>query len=390
MSDKITGLRKRHENGRFLPGKRVVLLTLVAVAVCSVISLFLFSEEFNLDRVRRWAKYLTVRNDESFGSYSFDSHSLNCYDNFNDGLIVASISGVSVFDAHGDEQLVIQQQMQLPSMHVCDDVAMVYDVGGNDLIALHRKKGELLRLEESYPILDADLSTKGRLCLSSSANGYKSVLSVYNDDQELVYRWLSSSTYFPLCALSGNGKNLAAVAIGQSDGQFESKICYFKTDSDQILNEFNLGNELIYDLKFVKPDLICTVGESTAQFVSLDGERIGKYRFKDSFLKDFDLGGDGFLTLATNMYRAGNRYSLTTLDYAGNEIASRFIGEEILDISSCGNYIAVLTPGKLTVYTKSLSVYSEEEDVADATSAVMREDGSAILIGAGRGELYLP
>ena len=229
MSDKITELYKRPEVKRFFSGKRLTILTIVAVAVCSIISLFLFSEEFNLDRVRRWAKYLTVQNDDSYGSYSFDSHSSNCYENFHKGLVVASISGVSVFDEHGEDEFVIQQQMQLPSLQVCGDLAMVYDVGGNDLIALHQNKGELLHIEETYPILDADMSSKGGLCLSSSESGYKSVLSVYDHDQNLVYRWLSSSTYFPLCALSSNGRNFVAVAVGQKDGQFESKICYFRT-----------------------------------------------------------------------------------------------------------------------------------------------------------------
>ena len=390
MSDKVSELHNRPERKHIFPGKRVVLLTLVAVAVCSLISLFLFSEEFNLDRVRRWAKYLTVRNDEGYGSFSFDSHSSNCYENYHEGLVVASIGGISVFDEKGSEQFFVQQQMQLPSLRVAGDVAMAFDVSGNNLIVVDRKKGELLKLEEAYPILDADLSAKGALCLSSSANGYKSVISVYNNEQQLIYRWLASSMYFPLCAMSSNEKDLAAIAVGQKDGQFESKICYLKTDSDQILNEVSLGNELIYDIDFVKPDLLCAVGENTTQFVTLKGEPVGKYRYEDSYLKDFDFGGDGFLTISTNMYRAGNRYSLATVDFSGDEIATRFIGEEILDVSASGNYIAVLTPGKLKIYTKSLSVYCEMDEAADATSVVMREDGSAILICAGRGELYLP
>ena len=390
MSDKITELKTRKTAKHPVSKKRVVLLVVIAVVVCSILSLFLFSEELNLDRVRRWFKYLTVRNDENYGSYSFDSHSSNCYENLGDGLAVASISGLNVYDPNGEELFVVQQQFQLPALQIEDDMAMVYDVGGNDLVALHRKKGEVLRLEETHPILDADLSDKGEICLSSSANGYKSVLSVYNNDQELVYRWLSSSTYFPVCALAPNGKDIAAISIGQSEGEFESKICYFKTNSEEIVNEVSLGNELVYDMEFVKSDTICVIGETTAQFISLKGEKIRKYRYQDAYLKDFDFGGDGFLTLTTNMYRAGNRYSLVTVDDAGDEIANRYIGEEILDLSVCGHYIAVLTPGKLTIYTRSLSVYSEMDDIPDATAVVMREDGSAVIIGGGRGRLYIP
>lgn len=370
--------------------KKIVIFTVIIIVVCSVLSLFLFSEELNLDGVRRWGKYLNVRNSETFGRYSFDAHSSNSYENFGDGLAIASIGGLSTYDDSGNEQFVLQQQIELPQLLVADDMAVAYDVGGTSLIALHEKEGEVLRLEETHPILDADLSESGSICISSSSSGYKSVLSVYNEEQDLIYRWLSSSVYYPLCALSSDGRDLAAIAVGQTDGEFESSICLFKTNSEEVEKKISLGGELIYDLLFTKENNLCAIGETCVQFVSMDAEMIGTYQYKDSYLKDFDCGGDGFLVLSTNMYRAGNRYSLVTIDDRGKEIASRYLGQEVLDMSACGRYIAVLTQGKLTIYTQSLSVYHETSDISDATAVVMREDGSAVLLGGGSGELYIP
>ena len=105
---------------------------------------------------------------------------------------------------------------------------------------------------------------------------------------------------------------------------------------------------------------------------------------------DFDSSGNGFLALSTNMYRAGNRYSLVTVDEKGRKIADCYIGQEILDMSAGGRYIAVLTPGKLTIYTHTLDVYHETTNVTDATSVVMREDGSVLVMGGGNGRLYIP
>ena len=90
------------------------------------------------------------------------------------------------------------------------------------------------------------------------------------------------------------------------------------------------------------------------------------------------------------MYKAGNRNSLITVDDSGEEIASLYLGKEVLDISASGNYLAVLTPDALTIYTSSLHVYAETVDIGSATSVLMREDGSAVLIGGGAGKLYLP
>lgn len=390
MSDNVTELNMEPVQERRPLVRKIVILAVIVAAVCCTLALFLFNDGLNLDTVRRWGKYFSVRNDESYGTFSFDSHSSNSYANFDSGMAVASVGGLSVYDMYGEERFVLQKQIDLPKLLVNHELAVAYDVGGSGLIALHKNQGEVLNLEETHPILDADLSEKGAICLSSSASGYKSVLSVYNDEQDLIYRWLSSSTYFPLCAISPNGTDLAAVAVGQSNGTFESSLYLFRTDSEEIQNTFSLGNELIYDLMFVEPDVLCAIGESSVQVINMKGKQLGTYSYDGSFLKDFDCAGNGFLTLSMNMYRAGNRYSIVTVDEKGRKIADRYIGQEVLDLSACGRYIGVLTPGKLTIYTHTLDVYHETTDVTDATSIVMREDGSVLVMGGGSGQLYLP
>lgn len=392
MSDNITELKQlnmQEEPERHTVVKKIVILAAVTAAICGLVCLFLFHDGLNLDTFRRWGKYLVVRGSEEFGNYSFDSHSSNRYENFADGLIVASIGGLSVYDKSGEEVQVLQRQLELPRLIVNGDMAVAYDVSGTSLVALHKNRGEVLSLEESYPILDADLSEEGAICLSSSASGYKSVLSVYNQEQILIYRWLSSSTYFPLCAVSSDAKLLAAVAMGQEDGIYESSLYFFRTNEEEVKNKISLGNELIYDIFFLD-DEIGVIGETGVRFFSTKGENLGEYEYQDKYLKDFDCGGEGFLTFATNMYRAGNRYSLVTVNERGRQMATRYIGSELLDVSACGRYIAALTPGKLTVYTPSLGIYCETTDVANATSVVMRKDGSVLMLGAGEGSLYIP
>lgn len=390
MSDNVTRMEPEQSPNRRGLWKKIVVFAVVVAAVCGLVALVLFSDGLNLDSLRRWVKYMNVSGDGSYGVYTFDSHSSNRYESFGDGLAVASVSGLTVFDEQGEELFSLQKQMALPQLQVRGDLAMVYDVGGGSLLALHRQNGEVLRLEENRAILDADLSDGGYLCTSSSASGYKSVLSVYNGSQNLIYRWLSSTTYIPLCTVSADGRWLAAVGLGQSGGAFESSLLLFRTDSEEIQRSVSLGSQLIYDLMFVGDKTICAVGETSVRFLSLDGELLGSYAYEDRYLKDFTDGGDGFLTLAVNMYRAGNRYTLVTVDEKGRELASVYLGQEILDLSACGRYIAALTPEGLTVYTQSLSVYAETVDTGSATSVVMRKDGSVLLLGNGQGKLYLP
>ena len=390
MSDNVTelGLDSAPKRKGFV--KKIIALVLVTAIVLAVLAILLFGGGFNLDNLRRWVKYMNVSDGSGYGSYSFDSHSSNRYAAFEDGLAVASVSGLNTYDENGNERHVLQEQTSLPELMVRNQMAMVYDVGGNALLALHAHDGEVLRLSESRPILDADLSSGGYICLSSSASGYKSVLSVYNDEQVLIYRWLSSTTYIPQCAISSDGKTMVAIGLGQNDGVFESSLYFFQTNSEEIQAQVSLGSDLVYDVLFADDDTVCVIGETGVQYINLRGEHLGTYLYEEPFLKDYDAGGNGFLALSLNMYRAGNRYTLVTVDDKGEKLSSVYIGQEILDLSAGGRYVAVLTSEGLTIYTSNLTVYDETIETGNASSVVMREDGSVLLLGNGEGRLYIP
>jgi len=206
----------------------------------------------------------------------------------------------------------------------------------------------------------------------------------------MIYRWLSSSTYMPVCAVSENSTWLAGVGLGQADGVFESRLYLFQTTSEEPKYTVSLGNELIYDLNFVKDDLICAVGEDSVQFVRTDGTIVGAYSYEGQYLKDHNCSGDGFLAFTLNMYKAGNRYTVVTVSDKGEELASLYLGEEIVDLSVNGKYIAVLTPEAMTVYHSDLNVYAQTTEVSGVTSVAMREDGTVVLIGNGSGTLFIP
>ncbi len=388
MSAKEVDITERPRRGKWIG--RILALVLIVLVVLGAVAVMLFPDTLNLDAMRRWVRYLNIRTDENGGVYSFDAHNSNRYAEFDGGLAIASVGGLSIYTADGREAIVSQGQLSLPILQTGKDLAMTYDVGGPTLLAVHRRNGEVLRVTSEKAILDADLSAGDDIVYASSASGYKSVLTVYNDKQERIYRWLSSSTYMPLCAISDNGTQLAAIGLDQKNGAFESTLNLFRTHFDQIERTVSLGNELVYDVDYLGDDVICVVGETSVRYYDAAGEILGNHPYGDSFLKDFELGGNGFLTLSMNMYRAGNRYSLVTVDTEGRELASLYLGQEILDMSACGKYLAVLTMDGVTVYNRLLEEYAHTDEVGAATSVVMCEDGTVLLLGSGTGKIYIP
>lgn len=378
-----------HPNKRG-PLRKILALTAAAIVVLGIVALVLFGRNLNVDALRRWVRYWNLGSQDSTGLFEFDAHNSNRYANYNGGLAVASVGGLSTYQSDGQEAVVSQAQLAMPQIESCSQLVMAYDVGGSTLLAVNSRSGEVLRVTAEKAILDASLSQGGSLCYLSGASGYKSVLTVYNSSQECVYRWLSSTTYMPLCAIAKDGTRLAAVGLDQENGAFKSTLNLFRTDHEQIERTVDLGSELVYDLRYLSDDTICAVGETDVQFYTAEGESAGVYSYNGNYLKDFDLGGDGFLALSLNMYRAGSRYTLVTVDEAGQELASVYVGQEILSMSACGKYVAILTPEGVTVYDRSLEVYAQTAETGTATSVLMRKDGSVLLLGGGEGHLYIP
>lgn len=384
MSDNVThipGARRRKLRHRLLIMAGVVLL------VAALAALYFFSDGPAGQPQEDAAISVSGAVMESF---SFDAHSSNEYAAFNGGLAVASVSGLSVYAADGAESCVLQTTMATPRVLSCGEAVMAYDVGGYNLMAVGKKGTELLNVTAAKPILDADLSPDGYVCYSTSESGYKSILYVYNPRGAMIYRWLSSSQYLPICTVSPEGTYMAAVALGQANGIFESSLVVFRTDSEEIYSTVTLGNELFYDLEFLEDGTLCAVGESSSMWLRMDGTVLGKYSYGGAYLKDFDFGGSGFLTLSLNMYKAGNSCTVVTVSPSGEELGSSSYTEEILDSSAAGNYVAVLTANGLDLYKQDMTRTARLDATQSATAVVMRMDGTALLLSGGTGRKFIP
>ena len=101
----------------------------------------MFRDSLNLDAAKRFVRYLNVKTDETGGSFTFDSHNANQYADLQGGLAVASISGLSLYDASGKETAVVQAKLDTPAIQTGSRLTLAYDVGGNNLLAV-RNSGE--------------------------------------------------------------------------------------------------------------------------------------------------------------------------------------------------------------------------------------------------------
>ena len=369
--------------------KRIVLFVLVAAVVCGGAALYVFRDRLRPDAIRRLMQKPTGE-DKGAVTFSFDADNLNAYADFHGGLAVAGITGVATYDDDGRSNAQVQSPMTTPQVCVGKELALAYDAGGYCARAVNKKGQTVLELDTERPVLDADITEEDWFCISAAERGYKSVLRVYRPDGSLQYRWMSASQYLPVCALSSDGSYLAAVGLGQSEGSFTSEVLFFNVGSSEEAEQtISLGNELIYDLVFLSDNVVCAVGEHTARFFQVGGS-MGSFDYANWYLEDFCVDGNGFLTLVLNKHKAGSRGTVVTVGQDGKMLGELENDEQVISCSAAGNYVAVLTANELTIFDKSMNVYAKTANNHACTDVLMREDGSAVLIGNGQGSVFVP
>ncbi len=78
------------------------------------------------------------------------------------------------------------------------------------------------------------------------------------------------------------------------------------------------------------------------------------------------------------------------IDSDFNHTAELPIREDVFSLSAAGRYVAILFADRLDIYAGGFSPYSSLNGTESAQTAIVREDGSAILIGEGTARLYIP
>lgn len=108
-----------------------------------------------------------------------------------------------------------------------------------------------------------------------------------------------------------------------------------------------------------------------------------------AYLRSYSLGEE-FTALLLNRYQAGNVGRLVTVDAEGAELGSLELHEEVRSLSAAGRYLAVLYTDRLVVYNENLQVYASLRGISGISSALMRPDGSALLISSESASQFLP
>ena len=370
----------------------LVTLALIAGAIFLVVN----RDKLSLDAVKRYFTYHSLEQNDSGQAESFDysPSATDVFASVGNDLLICSTGGVRLYSGGGVCYVNDDMAIEQPAIHVCGDTAAVWSVGGNE-VYLYRDRAQYGHLPElDGAILSVRLNPSGWLAVTTRASGYKAVVSVYDNELTLRMAFRLSASFTTDAVVTEDCKSLAVVSIGQDGTSFESTISLYDMSTRQESGvdydltpslSASLGNNMILDLN--GSDSVWCVGDTGTSV--LKGSTLENWGYQDRYLKNYAFSEE-FTALLIGKYRAGSQAELYTVDELGVPSVGRVISDQVLSLSASGKYVAVLTANRLDIYTQDLDSYATLEGTNGAQKVLMRDDGTALLIGSDTAHLYVP
>ena len=394
MTDTTKDIRNNDESEGKRRGKRrglrsILLLLLTVVVVLGVVLVAAYRDGTGFDVLRRYLNYGDTKQSGNVG-YQYDASPQNRFVMLGDTLAVMSDTSLRLLGQEGEELWSVNFQMDAPALASGGGRAAAYDVGGTQLYVMD-EKGEVqsFQADEEEPYISVTLNDKGWMAVTAEKENYKGCVSVYNAEMELVFDFNSSRRFVSDAYVTNDCKYLAAVTLGQEDGSFVSSVVLYDLTQTEPVADYNVKDGLVLGID-QQADKIVTVSDNKLTAAGIDGQVSAEYLYADRYLREFDLQGEGYTVLLLNRYQSGSVGRLVTVGTDGTELAALDINGEVLSVSAAGRYIAVLYTDSLVIYNQDLQVYATLKGTGYAREALVRSDGSALLIAAESARLFLP
>ena len=382
------GEEQKPKKRRKLPGILLFLLTLVVVL--GVVLVAAYRDGTGFDVLRRYFSYSREEKTSGNAGYDYDASASNRFAALGDTLVVLSNTSLRLLGQGGEEVWSANVQMESPALSTGGGRAVAYDVGGRALYVLDAEGLVTeLQADEEEPFIAASLNKKGWLAVTAEKQNYKACVSVYNAKMEKVFDFNSSRRFVADACVTDDCAFLAAVTLGQEDGTFVSNVVLYDLTQTEPVADYNVRDGLVMSIT-QQDGMLVTVSDNKLTFADTGGEIAGEYDYTGAYLREYDCGGDGYTVLLLNRYQSGSVGRLVTVGTDGAELASLDVHEEVLSVSAVGRYIAVLYTDSLVVYNPNLQAYATLKGTGYAKEALVRADGSALLIASESARLFLP
>lgn len=316
---------------------------------------------------------------------SYPSGTSKCMIPFGNGLAICTDKTLNFELPSNYSQMEMNLSYANPVMRASNQYLLVFDRGAYRFTVTNTLS-ELYSQTMQSPVTNADICASGSVAIVTDEAGYKSAVTVYNIDNEQLYKWSSPDYYIMSAVLSPDGKRLALFCFRQDGLTLSSRLFFTDIDStekpseSESITNVDMNGSLVLGMKYLGNNTVCVVCDNATYVVSRGGQIRYQTEYQADALIAFDLTDD-CVALATESYSQSSRADIVLINTRGT--ASRkplSLSTEPDSISYCDGRLAVLTGDTVTFYSKSLREIDRQTNLAGVSRVYMRTGGTAIAL----------
>ncbi|GHV07273.1 hypothetical protein FACS1894217_07740 [Clostridia bacterium] len=288
---------------------------------------------------------------------------------FEGGIAVLTGNRLVCYDTSGRETFSAERTLLLPAMSEGGGNLIAYDRDGDTLIFIG-PRGVIFDERWASPIITAKVNQNGWLALVTRGDGYRSVVTVYNNEGGEVYRYSSPGRYITDAAVSADGKNLAVVSAGYNDSWVQSRLQVFDMNSDAI----PVGTELPMTRELFFGNGLCVLTDESVLFFTDGGAKKSEVSLAGRVVLDWTELATGLVLRTEN---ALELYSWKD----GTQSGRAELTESVVCQSGAGEWLTIVSSGHIQVFKgKDLKQAASKPNDNYARQALQQADGRVYLI----------
>lgn len=329
--------------------------------------------------IRSSLKAASAQSASDTTTISYPSSSPDAIIPFGNALAICDNGNLTIELPGSYTQMETEMSYADPVLRASDRYLLTFDRGANRF-TVSNTLTQLFTHSTRSSISSADIANNGNVAVVTDEAGYKSAVTVYNVDNEQLYKWSSSDYYIMSAALSPDGSRLALFCFQQDGLTLTSKLFFTDISTNAAPEQsVDMNGSLCAGLTFLGRSTVCAVCDNGVYVVS----RSGSVRYSQTYSSDdliaFDMSSHDNVALCTTSYSQEGRAEILLVNSRGVSTRTPLVLEEEPDsISYCDGRLAVLTGDTVTFYNRSLRPIDEQTGLSGASAIYMRSGNLCI------------
>lgn len=201
-------------------------------------------------------------------------------------------------------------------------------------------------------IVNAAVSSGGNYAVISRKTLATSLLTVYSYKNEILFQWECNDGYLTDCALSSDGKKIAAVLFDVENGSESSEVITFTVKSTNTEQKIS-GDSVVYSVRFINGDKLGIVTDKKYIIADFSSGDTLKAEYEYDTLSGCYLGENGNTAVLKSDFGSLDSKNITVFDRKANTVFSAKVGNDVIDFCADKSFVYVMTPYKITLYALS-------------------------------------